>query len=322
MRRLLLLLTISCFFIGCGEVRYRHEVEEPGTATNWTYGEGNFIRYDGYNIGELSVAGDLEVSVTDYRRRDSNIVIKMVGVVHIGDRGYYRQIQEILDESDLVLYEGVNREGEPGTVDPKTKAHWDTMSSLFGFSAQTSNIHYDREHFRQCDLITDPEFRGIAGMGAVNEEMVELLKQLADAKQQVKMLFPEMVRLEDSIKHSNAAAFIASNGNPYDGMLEMIRELKVIAEPLVMLGEEYAEFYAQLEALEEQVDAINDLIIEDRNAYVMVKLAEIVGRMDNGGVISVFYGVGHMPDFDGRMKYLGFRRGKTTWLKAWSMNSR
>jgi len=51
-----------------------------------------------------------------YRRLDgTGPVVSLVGVVHIGDRGYYEELVGILDRSDIVLYESVLPRGAFGT---------------------------------------------------------------------------------------------------------------------------------------------------------------------------------------------------------------
>lgn len=58
----------------------------------------------------------LEIAVRDYRPADDvdGPVISLVGVAHIGDAAYYDQLQVLLDENDLVLYESVAPTGAAG----------------------------------------------------------------------------------------------------------------------------------------------------------------------------------------------------------------
>jgi len=57
-----------------------------------------------------------ETATRVYRRPDGGgPTVSLVGVVHIGDRAYYDEIVEILERSDLVLYESVLPRGAFGT---------------------------------------------------------------------------------------------------------------------------------------------------------------------------------------------------------------
>lgn len=57
-----------------------------------------------------------ETGTRFYRRADgSGVTVALVGVVHIGDRGYYERLVELLQRQDLVLYESVLPRGAFGT---------------------------------------------------------------------------------------------------------------------------------------------------------------------------------------------------------------
>jgi len=57
-----------------------------------------------------------ETATWTYRRPDgTGPVVSLVGVVHIGDEGYYRALVELLDTHEVVLYESVLPRGAFGT---------------------------------------------------------------------------------------------------------------------------------------------------------------------------------------------------------------
>ena len=56
----------------------------------------------------------LQVAVRRFVHPDGKAAVYLAGVVHLGDQGYYQQLQQHLDEQALVLYEGV---GRPGFLD-------------------------------------------------------------------------------------------------------------------------------------------------------------------------------------------------------------
>ena len=61
----------------------------------------DFIRFERMS----GPKAELQTSVTTYRHPDTDQLVSLVGVVHIGDPGYFRRIQQELDAHDLVLYE-------------------------------------------------------------------------------------------------------------------------------------------------------------------------------------------------------------------------
>ena len=69
----------------------------------------------------LRVVGDdgksvaLEIAARRFGRPDgAGPAVTLVGVVHIGDRAYYRAAQDLLRDFDIVLYESVKQAGTGG----------------------------------------------------------------------------------------------------------------------------------------------------------------------------------------------------------------
>src|SRR6476619_4568866 len=58
----------------------------------------------------------LEVAVTRYASKDKSVTVDLVGVVHLGDRVYYKKLNERFEQYEAVLYELV---APPGTQVPK-----------------------------------------------------------------------------------------------------------------------------------------------------------------------------------------------------------
>lgn len=54
----------------------------------------------------------LQVAIRSFTPRDPKLpTVHLVGAVHIGDKSFYRSVQEFLDRQDLVLFEGVKPSG-------------------------------------------------------------------------------------------------------------------------------------------------------------------------------------------------------------------
>jgi hypothetical protein len=53
----------------------------------------------------------LQVAARSFKRKSDERVIWLASAVHVGDRSYYRALQESLDTKDVVLYEGVKPPG-------------------------------------------------------------------------------------------------------------------------------------------------------------------------------------------------------------------
>ena len=318
-------------FTGC-QVRYRSEVEAPGTAAQHRYAAGEFVRYDGYS----DVAGDMEIASVDYSAPNSDLTIRLVGVIHIGDAAYYRQLQKVeLDTADTVLFEGVKMEG----VEPKAgggKALGDmysAMGKLLGISFQKDHIDYKSENFVHCDVTVGP---GDPLNNTVDMSQLEAVGQVLNPLVTVKSLIsatPEGKRLEDALKHSMAEVMLmqldAFTGDEADRALEerlakgkkgpalpgMNDRIRKAAEQIRKMGG-FGGFGLPKEMKEQ--------ILDRRNDYVLARLKERVDAAEKGReqTVAVFYGAAHMPGIAAEMAKWGYEPQEQRWFKAWSMNSK
>jgi hypothetical protein len=83
----------------------------------------NYIRvHDSDDGGHVT----LQVAIRSFAPADAKLPsVHLVGAVHIGDKSYYRSVQEFLDRQDLVLFEGVKPSGassDLGNADDAAKA--------------------------------------------------------------------------------------------------------------------------------------------------------------------------------------------------------
>lgn len=322
-----LLVALVVGLSGC-TVKYRHEVEKPGTPPEYTYSAGGFIRYDGY--GE--VAGDLEIASVDFRRPGSNTIIRLVGVVHIGDLEYYRTLQrECLDTADIVLFEGVKMEGaepEPGKEDDLS-ALYTMMSQLLGLGFQKDGIDYARENFVHCDITVGPDdpLANQVDTGQLSQA-TQLMGPMVTFKQMLAS-GPDGKRVEDALKHQMVSVMTMQMGGVDDAeLLEKIRAKSQKDTPahLRERAEKAAEALKDLPILPGMgmPPEMQEQILDRRNDYVIEKLKERIDALDPSEphTIAVFYGAAHHPGIAKAMQGWGFEPAETTWLRAWSMNSR
>ncbi len=308
------------------DVRYRREVEEPGTPAKYTISAGGYMRYDGYD----DVAGDLEIASTDYAKPGSAVRIRLVGVVHFADADYYRELQrQCLDTADLVLFEGVKFEGaEP----PVISAIYSTLGTLLGVSFQKDGIDYTRANFEHCDVTVkpgDPLFQQIDGEQLAQASV--FLRPLAGAK----ALFAaggDVKRTEDALKHAMVTMMSMQLGGASDEEIaKRAREFgggrggapegrekpaEKALEALKKAGPLLPEFGMSEEMKRE--------ILDKRNTYVVdrlkEKLASLDGDVQRPYTIAVFYGAAHMEGIGRDLAALGYGPCETVWLKAWRMN--
>ena len=315
------LLLLSLFLTSC-RVRYRHQVEAPGTPAKWKYGIGGFARYDGYE----DVAGDLEVAVRDYKKPGSQVTVKFVGVIHIGDKLYYKEIQKILDRCDLVLYEGVKVKGtNPFKQAKKPKDMYWPMAQILGLTTQLHEIDYRRKHFKHCDVTLPRTAKTLPQLKQMAKAM-QLMGKLLKWKKRLSSILP-VKTMEDYLKHTYALTLTKTQNVDFRQIgkqLEpMIRALELYRKKYP--GNPYIEkLYRQLQELKQSFERLGKFILEERNLYVIKKLKKEIERAEKlkkPYTIALFYGAAHMPDLEKRLAKIGYKPVKTTWLKAWRINT-
>src|ERR1043165_8140090 len=86
------------------------------------------------------------------------VTVDLVGVVHIGDRAYYKKLNKQFEQYDVVLFELV---APPNTVIPKGGKRDSNnplafiktaMKPVLGLESQTEQIDYTRKNFLHADL--------------------------------------------------------------------------------------------------------------------------------------------------------------------------
>jgi plasmid stabilization system protein ParE len=314
---------------GC-KVRYRRDVEAPGTPARYTVAAGGFMRYDGYD----DVAGDLQVASRDYVKPGSGVRIRLVGAIHIGDLEYYRTLQkELLDPADVVLFEGVKYEG--GEEPPDLGGLYSSIGEILGLGFQKDGIDYHAKNFVHCDVTVHP---GDPLAQTVDAKQMNQAASMIGSLAQAKMMLaqgPAARQTEDALKHQMVTVMAAQMGGMSDEQAEeqlkkqfgggedgevpdaLRQRVEKAAKQLKKLGgPNMPEFGGMSEEMKRE-------ILEKRNAYVLERLRERLDEAESGPqqTIAIFYGAAHLPGMEKQIEAWGYRPVETTWLRAWRMNT-
>jgi hypothetical protein len=246
----------------------------------------------------------LETSVTRYILKNSageNVVVDLIGVVHVGEQEYYEQLNKQFEQYDGLLYELVAPEGTRipkggrGTSDPgnPVAALQLGLKSVLELEFQLDHIDYTKENFIHADM-TPEEF---AESMERNEESIGkmLLKGIGQS-----------MAMQSSGQSSDAEMLMAmfSNNRTQRMRRLMANQMQQIENGMVMFnGKE------------------GSTIIEHRNAKVM----DVLRKELNSGKkhVGIFYGAGHLPDMQRRLTSdFQARRAGQNWLKAWELNAK
>lgn len=226
-------------------------------------------------------------------------VVDLVGVVHIGEHDYYKELNRRFPDYDRVLYELVAPEGttvnkeQAGEVRGPLGAMQLGMKDILNLDFQLEHIDYDAKNFRHADM--SPE---------------EFAADMADRGDSVmKMVF----RMLGSGMATQAAAQPAASDTALLFALfapDRARRMKQIMA-------------SQFEDMEIATAAMADAsgkstIITQRNIKALSVLTDELQK--GSKKVAVFYGAGHLPDMAERLRdEFQMKKTGTQWLQAWDL---
>lgn len=275
------------------------EVDQSATEAQ----PGEFTRY---LIPNERVAGGLDVAITYYVHPKGGPRIDLVGAVHIADRGYYREIQQVLEDAGTVLFEGVMPKGMtnaefdrgPPAGKPKSAVRQlqEKMARWLGLAFQLEGVTYRRPHFVHADVTTD----------ALDGEDEETKEKVTESSRSG--IFAQARFMNGLLKLAGP-------------LFDLLLGKGDTAGPLRKgLKQNMAEMLGTMD-MEERMRRMDPervaWILDHRNAVAIERLKEQLEKQAKGP-IAIFYGAGHMPGLEkALLDELGYRRAGARWLRAW-----
>ena len=258
----------------------------------------------------------LDTAIVRYQKDDvpvpteSVMTVDLIGAVHVADRQYFKALNKQFEEYDVLLYELVAPKGTrptPGKTDPDNPAHiiQDMLKTFLGLEHQLSCIDYTKDNMIHADLSPAELFkkmdkRGDTFFTIFLSTMAESMRQQNLSEKKTKYKNPKDIITDEELLAGIVEAMLTERGSP------TLRRFLAL-----QFGEDPTE---QLKAFG---GPLGQLLISDRNKAVMTVLNE---QMEKGKVrVGVFYGAGHLPDLEVRLKKLGFKKKSSTWLSAWQL---
>lgn len=256
---------------------------------------------------------ELQIAIRKFvPARGKGPAIWLTGVSHIGDPDYYVTLQKHLDAQTLVLYEGVSdaarghsaAKEKPAPSGGGQPGLQEAMAGSLGLVFQLDAIDYDHPNFRNSDLSVGqlrqlleemPAASGEASAGQGFESLMQLMQggSLLDGILQMTMRFlGASPKLRGLSKLALAETLGQLNGDP-----------------------------GRLGGLPPAMKQLLDVLVARRNANVMADLKREAKIISPHGSISIFYGTGHMPDLERRLRQeLHYRAAEELWLTAFSVD--
>ena len=223
-------------------------------------------------------------------------VVDLVGVVHIGENKYYRDLNSRLATYDTVLYELVAPDGtriRPEDLKQRRSilsSMQSGMKDMLNLEYQLEKIDYLAKNFRHADMTP--------------EEFAEDFKRRGDS------VWKMMARMMGA-----GLASQASTGGDAGLLLALMSDDRSRKMKQIM-----ARQVIDLELINAGISDKNgeNTLIKGRNAKCFRILKE---ELDGGKKsVAVFYGAGHLPDMAERLKDdFGMKPIETTWMDGWDL---
>lgn len=255
----------------------------------------------------------LRIAARDYMPLDgAGPRIRLVGAVHIASRGFYNDVQAILDQADCVLFEGVSESPDDFKRDPaaRKKDHLYTkIADALGLITQFEGIDYRRDHFINADLSP--------------RQMLELLEsdiarggESAAAAQAAKEQFGALTKM----MKGGGGGMTGMMVNLMLGVVE--RSPKMRATLLLSLASADPDSEPGMGMGGKGGARLGRLILDDRNAAVIEAIRGKIGELGADRTVAVFYGAAHLRGLeDTLIRQLGYVPAETRWLTAFEVDA-
>lgn len=272
----------------------------------------------------------LEIAAREFRpSRRSEPVVWLTGVAHIGESNYYAALQAQLDAQDLVLFEGVGaaeaqqatnteqsttaeRSPEPAGPADKGKESSDgnraslqsAMASALGLVFQLDAIDYSRPNFRNSDL----------SISQLRQLMAQ--EETSSAKPGASQSFEDLLGLMEGNSWFDwlvqaSLRFLGSNPK-----FQALGRLALID----LLGQLQGD-PSRLEGLPPELKELLEVLLQRRNEKVIEDLKAQLPNLGRHGSIAVFFGTGHMPDLEKRLRtQLRYHPAQDRWFTVFDVD--
>ncbi len=225
--------------------------------------------------------------------------VDLIGVVHIGEKDYYQELNKHFESYDALLYELVAPKGtripkggrNEGEITNPLAAMQNGMKSMLGLEFQLDHIDYTKDNFVHADM-SPTEFG--ESMKKNNESFMKMF---------MKMMGHSLAMQGSSNAPSDAAVIMAFLSNDREMRMRRI-------------------FARQFQDADVAMTMFNgdkgSTIIDLRNDKALSVMKSELKKGHKS--IGIFYGAGHLQDMDEKLvKEFGMTRGEQRWLTAWKL---
>jgi len=261
------------------------------------YAMSDFMRVSKPEGKRLPVSYD--IAIVKFADEKNEVQIDLIGAVHIGDKEYYAELNEIFKKYDAVLYELIADEDTKPTGRNESSNLLSSiqsgMGSMLALDFQLAHIDYRAKNMVHADM-----------------SPAEFASRMSERGDFTQMFFRAMTL--SSKKNSEDAA------KEEDRMLgRMLGSFLVSSNPALSFKRLLAEeMMSQIDDATWIIGGDGSAIITDRNATALKVLSR---ELQNGKKkIAIFYGAAHLPEFVKSLeKDFNMTRTGMDWIVAWDL---
>jgi hypothetical protein len=303
-----LLLTLTATLL-CAACSTSSPTNSPPTVETFTPPDPYVRLVNVSNTLQLQIAARQFVAP-----RGRHPAIWLVGVSHIGERKYFTALQHHLNEQTLVLFEGISNSPMPASsLNSQTNAEPErvesssskeklsslqvSMAETLGLAFQLEAIDYTRDNFVNSDLSIQEIREIVSQIGA--KASFESLVQMMEGGSWLDTILQVVFRFLSASPKMQALSKLA--------LMETIGEIQ--GDP------------GQMKGLPTELKQLLEVLIDRRNEKVIADMKLELAEMKSSDSIAIFYGTGHMPDLETRLRReLKYHPAGQLWFTAFSVD--
>lgn len=231
-------------------------------------------------------------SKTYISTKNPNLKIRLLGVAHIGEKSYYQRIQDILDRSDIVLFEGTVigwkyspdlRCRQAAYLEPL-----DGLSQLLGLENQRDSLKYDPLKSYDIDYSFEEVLESVGQSSDCEDHLQSLLALIVQRRP--RMRIDKLLALDET-EFKNAVS-------PRDLVpLTLVAKEKIAEINLAGPGILGTELKKKI------------IDVRDKKALQGIK-----SHLDKTGTATVIFGAMHMPGIEKGILEMGYVEESEEWL--------
>jgi hypothetical protein len=300
--------------------------DHPSKASSVGEAKGQYIRVKRDKENDPI---SMETAIVRFEPKEGDpksLSVDLISAVHVGEKSYYDALNKRFESYDVVLYELVAPEGTRVPKGGKTDGNalssvQNGLKDLLELEYQLAGVDYTKKNLVHADMSPEDFAKSMEKKG---ESIWTILVQMAAAEQaRQKTTKPKSNKGERYwsvvLRGLAEGLFPGVKVDPEETKLMMAlmdrnRALKlkrVLAD--------------QFEDMESMMAVFNgpdgSTLITERNKAALKVLKR---EMESGHTkIAIFYGGGHMPDFEKRLvEEFNLKRTSDEWLEAWDLRDK